>query len=152
MSEADHVWGETMKTNVAKKFFTAAADTCLSKSKHHGAMAKAHGVTMEEYEKDSPEHAFHKTAKALNEGQAEDWAGMAQTCAECAKDVGAEMMSHKAAGMGDDLDELEPSPISRVTPDVPHVRAVPRFGQRIPENVPVDPVFEKVFGAQGTDE
>ena len=80
---------------------------------------------------------------------AEEHTGMGEFHAECAKGL---KESRKAAGVADDLDSVMPSPISKITPDVPHVRMVLRPGQRVPEAVPVSDVYEKVFGSAGTEE
>jgi hypothetical protein len=138
-----------MKTNLAKQFFTAAAETSVSKSKHHIQMAKAHGTMLEECKKDSPEFAFHKTAKEQHESQSENWAALGETCVQCAKEAGPEMMSRKAAGMSDNDDEMMPPAAKGVTGDNPRFTAVLRPGQRaLPAE---DPTVAKILdGGQTT--
>jgi len=142
-----------MKQNIFQKFFTAAADTALGKSKHHFEMAKAHGAMMDEHEKDSPHYAFHKIAKAEHEGQVGQWASLGEMAAACAKDSAALMMSRKAAGMGDDLDDLMPTQISVVAPTVPqNLRAIPRFGAREVGKADVSELFRKMVSVEDGSE
>ena len=124
--------------------FTRTGAHHVAKAKHHAAIA---------------EHArkllsMHKAAKSDMEGLDEllesyieqhsaigdEHAEMAAHCLESAKAVSA---SRKAAGMGDDLDEIMPSPISRVTPDVPpNLRAIPRFGAPEIRKADVPEIFQ----------
>jgi hypothetical protein len=92
-----------MKTNLAKKFFTAVATHAHAEAQHKDVMAKGWGD-------DTEQHASCKNS-------AESWKALAQTCAECAKadtgDLG------KLLGM-DDGDRLVPTSVSVV--------AIPRHG------------------------
>jgi hypothetical protein len=96
---------------------------------HHLAMAKAHKAALakaQAMESDGDGLSeFHKAAM-----DAHTQAG--EYHAQCAKDLSA---TGKAAGMGDNLDDLMPSPISAVVPDAPLVRAVLRPGMQTLPNV-----------------
>ncbi len=63
--------------------------------------------------------------------------------------------TRKAAGMGGDLDELEPLPqgLSRVIPDNPNFHPVPRVGMREIGKADVAPEFRKLVAIEtGEDE
>jgi hypothetical protein len=136
------------------KHFTREGAHHIAKSKHHRAIAEHAGRFLE----------MHKAAKSDMEGLDEilqsyidehaaisdEHAAYAEHCIKCAKAVSD---SHKAAGMGDELDTLAPMPegLSRVTPTKPGVFAVPRAGMQPLPTAAENPLFQKVFGA-GTDE
>ncbi len=89
---------------------------------HHEQRISAHKEAMDGEHKDSARHAFHKASIAHHEPLRD---------------------FHKAAmekAVSDDLGkaDLTPTNISAVTPEKPGIRAIPRYGQQLPErpNVP----------------
>jgi hypothetical protein len=132
-----------------QKYFTRAVEHHLQKAKHHAAMSTHFGklATMHKAKSDMQDTAaLYQSISDAHSEMNDEHAGMGEHCAECAKAFTA---SHKAAGMGGDvdLDALEPLPagLSRVTPTAPGVRAVIRTGQR-EISATVAPVFEKIYG------
>jgi hypothetical protein len=136
-----------MKANPSQTFFTAAADKCLGKAKHHAEMAKAHGAMLEACEADTPDHAFHKIAQAQHEGQSEEWATMGSTCAECAR---SEMQSQSNKAM--DFDQRVPMLISAIATENPNVRPIFRAGMKEFGKAEVPAQFAKIVAVDEEDE
>lgn len=146
----------------AKEHLAAEVHTRLAQ--HHGAAAIFHNGKSKGHElraqlfqslqKADGQDAHKKLAEiherdaALHAEYASHHERMAQLhkkAAElCAKAIDVVDLSKRG-------NELQPSPVSRVTPDIPNLRAVPRIGAApIPKpNVPQE--FEKVFSVEAEE-
>jgi hypothetical protein len=117
----------------------------LEMEKHHREMAKLHHALHKAIgmaaDQDGP-HAqlamHHYDIADLHKAKAAYHAGAADACMK-----GVDSDFEKRAN------QLEPSPISRVTPGV---RAVPRAGQREPAKLNVAPEFEHLFKIDDAEE
>jgi hypothetical protein len=103
---------------------------------HHTEMIAAHKAALEKATAMEPHgHAalFHKAAIASHEKmQAHHFAAMQETAKAVADAL------NKA-------NQVQPSLVSRVTPDIPNLRAVPRTGSAPLQRPVVAAEFEKVF-------
>lgn len=93
----------------------------------------------------------HRSMSERDGAMVEECKSMAAHCIEHAKLL---QSANKAVSLGSDLDELEPSPISRIVPDVPgNVRAIPRVGgppiQKAASDWP--PEFQRAFSTDPED-
>jgi hypothetical protein len=103
---------------------------------------------------------MHK--EAMGDGEESGHAKNASCCTKMQKMASAHATWHSeraeqcAKAASDELekrgDSIVPDGISRVTPDMPSVRAVPRAGQRTPAAVPVAPQFQKFLETEDGEE
>jgi hypothetical protein len=105
---------------------------------HHRAMVSCHQSAMsKEAVAGDPMHEFHKSAAAAHETAATQHDEM---CNECSK-----------AADGD-LNKIVPDGVSKVTPNAPGIRMVPRAGQQVPPAVPLAPQFAKFLTTEDEEE
>ncbi len=98
-------------------------------AKFHGEMSACHLAAADK----SAEPEFHKAAAAVHDA-------FKEACAKAASD---------------DLNKIQPLPhgLSRVTPDNPNVRAIPRYGQKpVAKADDLDPEFAELVKVQTGDE
>lgn len=98
-------------------------------SSFHRTMAECHKVALGKAVSGNPEHEFHKSAMAAHNAAADHHD---QMCEECQKVIAS------------DLQKVQPTLVSAVTPTAPGVRAVPRAGQRSIEEA-TKPAVEAQF-------
>jgi hypothetical protein len=135
--------------------WTRQAGHHIQKAKHHSGLSKAHSemadahkAMMDHHDKGTPEHEFHKSAHAFHlkkaeshDGMADEHTDMGEFCIECAKSLS---QAQKAMGM--DRDEITPDHVSAIAPEMPHIRAILRAGQRdLAEMSKVDAVLEPLL-------
>jgi hypothetical protein len=145
-----------MKTAHAIKHLTdhATQHVALAKShkalsSHFAALAECMKAAKSEMKETDPatlyanvSGEFHKASQAHT--------ALAESCIEASK---ALKESHKAAGMDGDLDDLMPSPISRVAPDLPGtLRRVYRPGQQEIHSADVSREFKKLVSVEDREE
>lgn len=118
----------------------------------HKSMAERHESFMGKSRQDDGSQEFHKGSAADHRA--------AMDCCKAAADHHRAIAGHCAAGLDEcskvlkaieaeelrKATELEPAAISRVTPDVPDIRPVPRFGSRGVAGFGGDALTDQVLG------
>ncbi len=121
-----------MKAQEWKDHFIREATHHIKKTKHHRAIAEHARKLMEMHKGKSDMEGLGEILESYIETHsaiADEHADYAEHCAECAKSLSNGTGARKAAGM-ENGDELMPTDVHAVVPDVPQNRAIPRFGQR----------------------
>jgi hypothetical protein len=118
-------------SKISDEFHKMYHDHHSEKTRIHADHAQAHKDRMATLEKGSAEHDYHKTKHALHKATSESHATLAEYHKACMEKA-----------VSDEMNKVQATGVSGVTPTRPGITAVPRFGQQEP-NVPTE--FKKMF-------
>jgi hypothetical protein len=126
---------------MSKKVFEHLRKSHLARAAFHQTLAEAHAAHA-----DGEQREFHKAAAKLHTAAGARAVELADEAEECMKAADSDFEKR--------FDELRPTGVSGITPDVPgRARIVPRFGQQaIADTPPVEKTFEKILAMPDADE
>jgi hypothetical protein len=145
-----------MKEAHLKKLHLRLASDAIADAKHHAALHKHYGKLAESFGKSEMADTHEDAGECLQKiadahhAKSEHHTDEATFHANCAK--GLHDGASKAAGIGDDLDELMPTDVRGVVSDAPNVRPVFRTGQREFGKADVPEQFRKLVSVNDEEE